>query len=180
MRTEAKTFLYLVPWFVAVAVIYALWSGWEPVGSLGILLVAGLALMIGVYFSVLMRRIDPRPEDNPEAVIEEGAGDQGVFSPWSWWPLAIAAAAALVPGRVGLRVLPRAARALTPAHRRRRSSPAARAPSASVPPRRDLAQVVMPGSVLVSTTRVDDGRCVRPGGVVIVRHAARPDRTPGD
>ena len=96
MRTEAKTFLYLVPWFVVVAVVYALWSGWEPVGSLGILLVAGLSLMIGAYFVVLARRIDPRPEDNPEGNIEEGAGDQGVYSPWSWWPLLIAAAAALV------------------------------------------------------------------------------------
>jgi hypothetical protein len=96
MRTEAKTFLYLVPWFVVVALVYALWSGWEPVGSLGILLVAGLSLMIGAYFVVLARRIDPRPEDNPEGNIEEGAGDQGVYSPWSWWPLLIAAAAALV------------------------------------------------------------------------------------
>ena len=96
MRTEAKTFLYMVPWFLAVAVVYAFWSGWEPVGSLGILLVAGLALMIGAYFAVLVKRIDPRPEDNPEGNIEEGAGDQGVYSPWSWWPLAVAAAAAVV------------------------------------------------------------------------------------
>ena len=96
MRTEAKTFLYLVPWFVLVGLIYGFWSGWEPVGSLGIMLVAGLALMIGTYFVVLVRRIDPRPEDNPDGDIEDGAGDQGVYSPWSWWPLAIAAAAALV------------------------------------------------------------------------------------
>ena len=52
--------------------------------------------MIGAYFVVLVRRIDPRPEDNPDGNIEEGAGDQGVYSPWSWWPLAIAAAAATV------------------------------------------------------------------------------------
>jgi Cytochrome c oxidase subunit IV len=96
MRTEAKTFLYMVPWFLLVAVVYAFWSGWEPVGSLGILLLAGLSLMIGGYFAVLGRRIDPRPEDSPDGVIEEAAGDQGVFSPWSWWPLAVASAAALV------------------------------------------------------------------------------------
>ncbi len=96
MKTEAKTFMYLVPWFILVGLIYGLWSGWEPVGSLAIMLVAGLSLMIGAYFVVLARRIDPRPEDNPDGNIEEGAGDQGVFSPWSWWPLAIAAAAAIV------------------------------------------------------------------------------------
>ncbi|GAA2722743.1 cytochrome c oxidase subunit 4 [Cellulomonas aerilata] len=96
MRTESKTFLYLVPFFIFIGVGYGFWSGWEPVGSLGILLVAGLALMIGAYFAVLARRIDARPEDNPEGNIEEGAGDQGVYSPWSWWPLAIASAAALV------------------------------------------------------------------------------------
>ena len=96
MRTEAKTFLYLVPWFVFSGLLYGFWSGRESVGSLGILLVAGLALMIGAYFGVVARRIDPRPEDNPEGTIEEGAGDQGIYSPWSWWPLMIAAAAALV------------------------------------------------------------------------------------
>jgi len=96
MRTEAKTFLYLVPWFLAIAIIYAWWSGFEPVGSLGLLLVAGLALMIGAYFAMLVRRIDARPEDNPDGMIEEGAGDQGVYSPWSWWPLMIAGAAAIV------------------------------------------------------------------------------------
>jgi hypothetical protein len=96
MRTEAKTFLFLVPWFVLIGVIYGFWSGWEPVGSLGILLLAAMALMIGAYFEVVARRIEPRPEDNPDGSIEEGAGDQGVYSPWSWWPLAIASAAAIV------------------------------------------------------------------------------------
>ena len=30
------------------------------------------------------------------AEIEQGAGDQGVYSPWSWWPLAIGLAAAIL------------------------------------------------------------------------------------
>ncbi|WNB87513.1 cytochrome c oxidase subunit 4 [Cellulomonas sp. ATA003] len=96
MKTESRTFLYMTPWFLLVAVVYALWSGFEPVGSLALLLTAGLSLMIGAYFAALVRRIDARPEDDPNGDIEQGAGDQGVFSPWSWWPLAIAAAAAVV------------------------------------------------------------------------------------
>src|SRR5450756_1291189 len=50
--------------------------------------------MIAAYLALLARRLDEQPQDDPEAEIEQGAGDQGVYSPWSWWPLVIAAAAA--------------------------------------------------------------------------------------
>ncbi|GEA89136.1 cytochrome c oxidase subunit 4 [Cellulomonas cellasea] len=96
MKLEAKLFLYGILFFVPVGVIYALWSDGEPVGTLGIPLVGGLVGMIGGYLALLARRIDARPEDDPLGEIEQGAGDQGVYSPWSWWPLAIALAAALV------------------------------------------------------------------------------------
>jgi len=95
MKIEYKLFLYGVIFFLPVGLIYGIWSDWEPTGSLGIPLVAALVGMIGAYFRLLSRRIDPRPEDDPEAEIAQGAGDQGVYSPWSWWPLVIAAAAAL-------------------------------------------------------------------------------------
>ncbi|MBB2921546.1 cytochrome c oxidase subunit 4 [Cellulomonas cellasea] len=96
MKLEAKLFLYGILFFVPVGVIYAVWSDGEPVGTLGIPLVGGLVGMIGGYLALLARRIDARPEDDPLGEIEQGAGDQGVYSPWSWWPLAIALAAALV------------------------------------------------------------------------------------
>jgi hypothetical protein len=96
VKLEAKLFLYGILFFVPVGVIYAVWSDGEPVGTLGIPLVGGLVGMIGGYLALLARRIDDRPEDDPLGEIEQGAGDQGVYSPWSWWPLAIALAAALV------------------------------------------------------------------------------------
>ncbi len=96
MKLEAKLFLYGILFFVPVGVIYAVWSDGEPVGTLGIPLVGGLVGMIGGYLALLARRIDARPEDDPLGEIEQGAGDQGVYSPGSWWPLAIALAAALV------------------------------------------------------------------------------------
>jgi hypothetical protein len=96
VKLEAKLFLYGILFFVPIGLVYAVWSDGEPVGALGIPLVGGLVGMIGGYLALLARRIDDRPEDDPLGEIEQGAGDQGVYSPWSWWPLAIALAAALV------------------------------------------------------------------------------------
>jgi hypothetical protein len=96
VKLEAKLFLYGILFFFPVGLVYAVWSDGEPVGTVGIPLVGGLVGMIGAYFALLARRIDARPEDDPLGEIEQGAGDQGVYSPWSWWPLAIAAAAAIV------------------------------------------------------------------------------------
>ncbi|GAA4624476.1 cytochrome c oxidase subunit 4 [Cellulomonas oligotrophica] len=95
MKIEAKLFLYGILFFFPVGLIYGLWSDGEPVGTVGIPLVGGLVGMIGGYFALLARRIDPRPEDDELGDIEQGAGNQGVFSPWSWWPLVIALAASI-------------------------------------------------------------------------------------
>jgi len=95
MKFEAKLFLYGILFFVPVGLIYAVWSGGESVGTIAIPLVGGLVGMIGGYLALLSRRIDPRPEDDEHAEVADGAGDQGVFSPWSWWPLVLAAAAAI-------------------------------------------------------------------------------------
>lgn len=96
MKIEIKLFLFLAPFFVVVGVLYGLFTGFqEPVGYLGIPLVGGLVAMVGAYLALTARRIDPRPEDDEEGEIEQGAGDQGVYSPWSWWPLVIAGAAAV-------------------------------------------------------------------------------------
>ncbi len=95
MRLEAKLFLAGVLFFVPVGLIYAAFSHGEPVGSAGIPLVGGLVGMIGGYFALLARRIDKRPEDDEQAEIADGAGEQGVFAPWSWWPLVVASGAAL-------------------------------------------------------------------------------------
>jgi hypothetical protein len=96
MRVESRFFLYFAPFFFIVTVVYGLWSHGEVVGTLALLLVALLVSMIGGYLWLLARRIGPRPEDDPQAEIADGAGDQGVFSPWSWWPLAIGLAAAIL------------------------------------------------------------------------------------
>ena len=96
MRFESRLFLYMVPFFLVVTAVYAFWSDFEPVGSAALLLVAATVAMIGYYLHMLAGRISARPEDNPYAEVADGAGEQGVFSPWSWWPLILAFGAALV------------------------------------------------------------------------------------
>jgi hypothetical protein len=95
VKIEIKLFLWLTPFFLLVGVVYGFLTEWqEPVGFLGIPLVGGLMAMVGAYLALTARRIDPRPEDDEDGDIEDGAGDQGVYAPWSWWPLVLGLAAA--------------------------------------------------------------------------------------
>lgn len=97
MKAEAKLFLGLIVFFVPISIIYGLLTGFtEPVGWMGILLVALTMLMVGGYLWIISKRIDPRPEDDPTANIEDGPSEMGFYSPWSWWPLILAFSAALI------------------------------------------------------------------------------------
>jgi hypothetical protein len=95
LRTEAYLFGGGAVFFGAIGTIYGLLTGWEPVGATALFLLGGLGGLVGVYLLVLGNRIDPRPEDNPLAEVEDGTGEVGVFSPWSWWPLVLGSAVAL-------------------------------------------------------------------------------------
>ena len=97
MKTETTLFGAGVVFFAPLAIIYGIVTSWnEPVGAAALFLTAGLALLIALFFWITSRRIDPRPEDDGNADISEGAGEQGVFAPFSWWPLPLGIAAALV------------------------------------------------------------------------------------
>lgn len=89
MKFEKSMFWMLLVFFAIVSLVYGLWSSWEPVGTAALALCAGLAGMIAFYLRLVSKRITPRPEDDLHGEIAEGAGDQGVFAPWSWWPLAL-------------------------------------------------------------------------------------------
>ncbi len=92
MKVEAKIFNIITFFFFLSAVVYGVWAR-EPVGTVALILVGGLSLLIGSYFQFVARRIEPRPEDNPDAEISDGAGELGFFSPGSYWPIGVAAAA---------------------------------------------------------------------------------------
>lgn len=95
MRVESRIFEILMAFFFVAAIVYAILAR-EPVGVAGLFLTGGLALIIGTYFRFVSRRLETRPEDNPEAEVSDGAGDIGFFSPGSYWPVTLAASAALV------------------------------------------------------------------------------------
>lgn len=101
MKVEARIFDIVTVFAFFVAVVYGvatgLWTrdGVEPVGTVALILTGGLALLAGSYFRFISRRIDERPEDRNDAEISDGAGELGFFSPGSYWPVALAAAAAM-------------------------------------------------------------------------------------
>jgi Cytochrome c oxidase subunit IV len=100
MKVEARIFELLTVFFILVAVIYAFFTGQsrtgvEWAGTTAIVLTAGLTLIVGTYFRFVARRLDLRPEDFEEAEIVDGAGDLGFFSPGSFWPILLAASAAV-------------------------------------------------------------------------------------
>lgn len=93
MRDEGWFFVGLAIFFIVVAVLYGLWSQFEPVGTVSLLLLFGMNGMAGFYVMKLSKEVDVRPEDVVLAEVEDYAGDYNRFSPWSWWPLVAGLAA---------------------------------------------------------------------------------------
>ncbi|WP_062293659.1 cytochrome c oxidase subunit 4 [Demequina phytophila] len=97
MRTEANVFIVPALFFFLAGTAYGIFTHWsEWVGFLAIYLTGGMFGMVAIYFKMLERRHGQRAEDRLDAEISEDAGEQGVFAPWSWWPLVCGAGAALV------------------------------------------------------------------------------------
>jgi hypothetical protein len=95
MWVESRLFEIITAFCFLVGIVYTVLTG-EPVGVAGLFLTGGLCLIVGTYFRFVARRLETRPEDNPEAEVSDGAGDVGFFSPGSYWPIALAGSAALL------------------------------------------------------------------------------------
>ncbi|GGK69297.1 cytochrome c oxidase subunit 4 [Ornithinimicrobium pekingense] len=88
MRNETKVFLVLVPFFLIVATIYALWTDWsEWVGIVALYLTSIMVGFVAWFFWLSGKTVDARPEDDLEGEISDQSGDYGHFAPYSWWPL---------------------------------------------------------------------------------------------
>jgi hypothetical protein len=100
MKNEARIFEVITVFFFLFAIAYGVWSKIdtgvvEPVGVVALTLTGGLSLIVGTYFRFVSRRVVSRPEDEDDAEVSDGAGELGFFSPGSYWPIGLAAAAAL-------------------------------------------------------------------------------------
>jgi hypothetical protein len=104
MKIEARLFLGVAAFCWLLAIGYGIWTSLpnsfshghvEYVGVVALILSGGLLGIPGSFFLFVSRRIDPRPEDRSDAEIAEAAGDYGFFSPGSYWPVTLAAAATL-------------------------------------------------------------------------------------
>ncbi|KFF60394.1 hypothetical protein JF66_04670 [Cryobacterium sp. MLB-32] len=104
MRTNARIFWGLAAFFTVVTVIYVAWNLLDPMhgriewaGTFMLALTALLAAFIGFYLGkVYSAQGGEAPEDRLDGNIDDGDPESGFFSPWSWWPIVLAAAAALV------------------------------------------------------------------------------------
>lgn len=110
MRITVVLMWILSVFFVLSAVAYSWWTaydtldyGVEWVGAVALTLCAVLAAFIGFFLSrVHKAQGGALPEDRLDANIDDGDPELGFFSPWSWWPIALAGGAALA--MVGLAV----------------------------------------------------------------------------
>ncbi len=113
MRTNVGLWWVLSGFFFVVAVVYTWWNlvnntgevvnRIEWVGTIALLFTSFMSLLIAFYVSRVHRAQGGElPEDRLTAEIDDGDPELGEFSPWSWWPIVLAFAAAI--GMIGLAV----------------------------------------------------------------------------
>ena len=95
MKVEALLFSLIAVFFFVITFVYWVLSH-DPTGTTALGLTGGLAFIIGFYLMFTASRMEPRPEDRPDAEITEGAGEIGFFPPHSWWPISLAGSFLLV------------------------------------------------------------------------------------
>jgi hypothetical protein len=86
MKAETWTILACGVFFALIAPVYWVLTS-DPTGTTALVMTTLLCALLGFYLSVVARQIPDRPEDRSDGEIAEGAGEQGFFPPYSWWPL---------------------------------------------------------------------------------------------
>lgn len=102
MIVETRIFGYLCIFFFIMGGIYGgltkYFSGYtEWAGTVAIIMTGGLFLIVSQFFQFTARRLSgPRPEDSPDATVEDNPEELGFFSPGSIWPIAVSGSIAFV------------------------------------------------------------------------------------
>lgn len=100
MLSSVRILLAMAAYFVIATIAYGVltyqdFGAIEPIGTAAMGLSMILSVFIAYYLYSGHRRTAMLPEDNYEGNIADDSGEVGFFSPWSWWPLILAASAAL-------------------------------------------------------------------------------------
>jgi hypothetical protein len=107
MRTNTGLWWILSVFFLVMAVIYTAWNiidrsdlVWydaiEWVGSIALLFTSFMGALIAFYVGrVHKAQGGELPEDVLTSDIDDGDPELGEFSPWSWWPIVLAASAGI-------------------------------------------------------------------------------------
>ncbi|GAB3617605.1 cytochrome c oxidase subunit 4 [Okibacterium endophyticum] len=117
MKTNAVLFWILAAYFAVLAVVYTLWNIHDPqhsyfsadyfeqgggpsvewAGTVALSLAAIMSTFIAFYVGrTRSHQGGELPEDILTANVDDGDPEIGHFSPWSWWPIFLAGAAALL------------------------------------------------------------------------------------
>jgi hypothetical protein len=114
VRSNTNLWWLLAGFFALVGIVYTSWNilvqpesqivnKIEWVGTVGLFFAAFMAVLVAFYLGrVHKAQGGELPEDNLTADIDDGDPELGEFSPWSWWPITLAFAAALA--MIGLAV----------------------------------------------------------------------------
>ena len=85
MKPERWVFGGLGLFYLVVTPVY--WfTAHEVAGTWVLGLSAAMALMVFFYVQVIAKKINPRPSDEKDAEVIDGAGPVGFFPPQSIWP----------------------------------------------------------------------------------------------
>ena len=84
-RVEALVFLGIAVFFSLVDAVY-FFTSHEKAGAVMLILTVFLGFLPGAYMYWWGNKMEPRPEDLPEAELSEGAGAMGAFPTSSIWP----------------------------------------------------------------------------------------------
>jgi hypothetical protein len=101
MKTNIVILLVMAAYFTIADIAYGIWTyleygAVEPIGTAAMALLVILSVFIAYYLNSGMKRTATLPEDRLDGNIEDESGEMGFFSPWSWWPLALGASAAIM------------------------------------------------------------------------------------
>lgn len=101
MKTNIGVFWVLAAYFIVLTIVYTVWAVIDTgviewIGSIAIGLSAVLSMFIAFYLQVqLKNQGGVLPEDRLDADIDDGDPEIGFYSPWSWWPVLLAAGAGI-------------------------------------------------------------------------------------